>query len=311
MKRVFRRGVLAAAVLGAVALSGTALAIDEVEPNQGPLSTALTVTQVLSAPGDLSIVTEGATVSGVIGVLSGTARPDVDVFTFFAEKDRMVTIHIEGPTGGQVNFDGILTLFSPQEDGRRNRAESFASTSSDPIIEKFKMDRTGSWSVALSPFAMTFTDGGALEAGSSFLRTNGAYKLVITPVAPAIVVKNIEIAVKPGSAGRAPINPKAQGNIPVALLSSDDFDALTVDVSSLTFGAKGDEASLRNCGKQGVDVNRDGKPDLLCHFDNQATGFKPGDAEGFLNGKMTDATGNSKPIIGRGVLKALPAKRGN
>jgi len=60
-----------------------------------------------------------------------------------------------------------------------------------------------------------------------------------------------------------------------------------------------------------VDINHDGKPDLLCHFDNQAAGFRPGDAEGFLNGKMTDAAGSSKPIMGRGVLKALPAKRGN
>ena len=309
-----------ASLIAAFAASGTAFAVSEVEPNQGPLVAVTTTSstgagpQALSKPGDLSIVTEGTItpVTGVIGRLSGTAQPDVDVFTFFAEKGRIVTIHIEAPTGGLVSFDGILTLFSPLEDGSKNKAESFATTTSDPIIEKFEFDQNGTWAIALSPFNMTFGDGGQLEAGSSFLRTNGAYKLVITGLAPRIVVQQVSLAVKPGSGGRAPINPKAKGNIPVALLSAEDFDPLAVDVNSLTFGATGDEPSLRSCTRATVDFNGDGRPDLLCHFDNEIANFVPGNAEAFLKGTVNDPSARgARPILGRGPLKAVPAKRSN
>ena len=80
-----------------------------------------------------------------------------------------------------------------------------------------------------------------------------------------------------------------QGKIPVAILSTLEFDALAmVNLSSLTFGKTGDEESLAFCNENGEDVNGDGLLDLVCHFDTQLTGFQSGDFEGVLIGKTTE-----------------------
>ena len=114
----------------------------------------------------------------------------------------------------------------------------------------------------------------------------------------------INIEVKPGSREIAPINPKAKGTIPVALLSNAQFNALQVDQKSLRFGSTGTEASLVRCNPGGTDVNGDGRPDLICHFDNQAAKFQIGDQSGFVTG--TSSTG---PFQGRGWLKVLAGKK--
>ncbi|MET8761161.1 hypothetical protein [Lentzea sp. NPDC004782] len=53
---------------------------------------------------------------------------------------------------------------------------------------------------------------------------------------------------------------KKEGLIPVAILSTAEFNAVTqVDRTSLTFGATGLEQSLVRCGSPGEDVNDDGR----------------------------------------------------
>jgi hypothetical protein len=97
-------------------------------------------------------------------------------------------------------------------------------------------------------------------------------------------VQEINIDIKPGSQSN-PINPKSIGKIPVAILSTADFNAPSeVDKSSLTFGRTGDELSLVSCNKRGEDVNGDGLLDLVCHFKTRLTGFQIGDIEGILKG---------------------------
>jgi hypothetical protein len=312
----FRRSVLAAAVMGIIAFSGPALAIEinEVEPNSGAfVVNALEVSQVLSEPGDLSVATQGATVYGRIGLSPTKIAPEVDVYSFYAEGGTIVTIHLEAPTGGLLSFDPILTLFTPKPSSER-REVSFPTETKDAIIENYPLDITGSWQVIVSPHRLTFITGGALESGSSFTAgQNGDYKLVITPVtAPVtapVTVQHINLAIKPGSGASAPLNLKSKGNIPVALLSSAEFDALKVIVESLTFGATGDENSRRSCGKGGEDVNGDGRLDLVCHFETQLADFTAGSSVGFLKGKVVDATGTERPIMGRGDLKVVPTTR--
>jgi hypothetical protein len=98
----------------------------------------------------------------------------------------------------------------------------------------------------------------------------------------------VTIDIKPGSQTN-PINPKSIGKIPVAILSTADFDAPSeVDKTSLTFGRTGDELSLVSCNKNGEDVNRDGLLDLVCQFKTKLTGFRIGDAEGLLKGQTLD-----------------------
>ena len=307
-----RRSLLAAALTGVTAFSGPALAIEinEVEPNSGAfVVNALQVSQVLSEPGDLSVATQGATVYGRIGLSPTKIAPEVDVYSFYAEAGTIVTIHLEAPTGGLLNFDPILTLFTPKPSSER-REISFPTETKDAIIENYPLDITGSWQVIVSPHRLTFITGGALESGSGFTAgQNGPYKLVITPGAAPVTMQQINLAIKPGSGASAPLNLKSKGNIPVALLSSDEFDALNVVVESLTFGATGDENSRRSCGKGGEDVNGDGRLDLVCHFDNQLAHFIAGSSVGFLKGKVVDATGTERPIMGRGDLKVVPTTR--
>lgn len=104
---------------------------------------------------------------------------------------------------------------------------------------------------------------------------------------PQVIVTRV-IDIKPGSREN-PINRKSEGKIPVAILSTTDWNApAKVDRLSLTFGRTGDEHSLALCNEDSQDVNGDGLPDLVCHFSTQLTGFQMGDTFGILNGKTTD-----------------------
>jgi len=93
--------------------------------------------------------------------------------------------------------------------------------------------------------------------------------------------------IKPGSGlTYPPVNPKAKGNLPVALLSSDKFDALLVEPGSLKFGRTGTEESWLRCAKEGADVNGDGLLDLVCHFDNEIADFHADTRAAILKGKL-------------------------
>ncbi len=140
---------------------------------------------------------------------------------------------------------------------------------------------------------------------------SGDYRLVVTGASPAVLAVAIDI--RPGGGEFAPINPKARGRIPVAILSSPAFDALAVDPATLRFGPTGAETSLSSCaglGKKGKgtlsgeDVDGDGRPDLVCHFENAEAGFRVGDLEGILTGK----TVAGDAFEGRGWLKVVPQK---
>jgi len=96
------------------------------------------------------------------------------------------------------------------------------------------------------------------------------------------VIQQVAIDIKPGSFPNS-INVKSKGKIPVAILSSADFDApYTVDPDTLTFGSMGTEMSLNFCSPSPEDVNGDGYDDLVCHFNTQETGFQSDDELGIL-----------------------------
>ena len=98
----------------------------------------------------------------------------------------------------------------------------------------------------------------------------------------------VRIDIKPESDNNT-VNSMSRGSVPVAIISSDDFDAVErVDASRLAFGRTGLERSLDRCGRGGEDVNGDGKLDLVCHFDIRRTELRPGDTEATLTGRTTD-----------------------
>ncbi len=125
-----------------------------------------------------------------------------------------------------------------------------------------------------------YADTGLPAAGA------GSYYGQITVASSAVPQPaQIGIDIAPGDPVNG-IDPGNEATIPVAILSVSGFNApAEVDVSSLTFGRTGDEQSLVFCNQGGEDVNGDGLPDLVCHFNTQLTGFLIEDTKGYLKGK--------------------------
>jgi len=97
----------------------------------------------------------------------------------------------------------------------------------------------------------------------------------------------IDIEIKPWSKLN-PINYKGHEILPVAILSTEYFDAPSqVDQHSLSFRSKGDEKSLAFCTRMSRSFRRDSlKDDLVCYFYIEIAGFKCGDTEGLFKGKI-------------------------
>lgn len=96
------------------------------------------------------------------------------------------------------------------------------------------------------------------------------------------IATEIEIDVKPGS-DRNSVNPRSRGVIPVAILTTEDFDATAVDVLSVRFGP--DDAMERHGRGHLQDADGDGDRDLMLHFSTQDTGIVCGDISVFLTGE--------------------------
>jgi probable HAF family extracellular repeat protein len=116
---------------------------------------------------------------------------------------------------------------------------------------------------------------------------------------PQVIVVTIDI--QPGS-DPASINPKSNGKIPVAILTTDIFDATTVNASTVHFGAAGTEAAPVQVAVE--DVNGDGRPDLLLTFNTPATGITCGATSASLTGQ----TFSGQAIKGTDAIQTVGCK---
>ncbi len=92
----------------------------------------------------------------------------------------------------------------------------------------------------------------------------------------------VTIDIKPGDEPTV-MDPRSEGMIPVAILSSPDFDATSVDPGSVRFGANGDDAApVRSMTE---DVDQDGDTDLMFLFRAMQTNIACGDTSASLTGK--------------------------
>lgn len=92
----------------------------------------------------------------------------------------------------------------------------------------------------------------------------------------------VRVEVKPGSSP-APVNPKSQGVLPVAILGSSSLDVRTIDPFTIRLGIG--QAAPRNGGHI-EDVNADGIPDLVLQFPTQDVGILCGDTTVIISGKL-------------------------
>ena len=249
-------------------------------------------------------------VAAVIGNLSGPVVDDVDFYKFYGQDGDVVTFDIDGGyRAGERSVDTEMAVFSDGPSFTKLRSnddggvmDPGSASSWDPRIVNFKLPATGVYYVAVGHSNKRFVSGGNVYGTTG---ANGDYMLVISGVTGGPEVLHINIDVKPGVENVSPLNPKAKGRVPVALLSAKDFDPADVDTSSLTFGHDGDEESLVKCNKGSADFNKDGKKELICHFDNPTAGFHATDEEGVLKGKLKDGT----MIEGHGLLKVVPVNK--
>ena len=100
----------------------------------------------------------------------------------------------------------------------------------------------------------------------------------------------VDIDLNPGE-GANTINCTKSGVIPVAILTSDDFDATTVDHTTVRFEGASEAHVDKKSGeprRHEEDVDGDGDPDLVFHFRADETDFTCESTEATLTGETFD-----------------------
>ena len=119
----------------------------------------------------------------------------------------------------------------------------------------------------------------------------------------------VEIDIKPGSDPN-PINPKSKGLIPVAILTTDKFDAANVDPGTVKLAG----ASVAVRGKPGKlmarleDIDGDGDFDLMLQVDTQSKNAVWENGEAILIGKTYGEFG-AEDIQGSDDVIIVPKKK--
>lgn len=177
-----------------------------------------------------------------------------------------------GNNGLKVSLGTVFNLFVP------------APATLTPISAQF---------VVATPTvaSLVFQETGPTDCGGS----------VLDDVTLVISQPTVAIDIKPGSDPNS-INPRSRGVIPVAILTTDTFDAATVDPTTVLFGATGTEVAPAHFALE--DVDRDGDTDLILHFNTQQTGIQCGDTSATLAGE----TFSGQMIEGSDSIKTVGCK---
>lgn len=99
--------------------------------------------------------------------------------------------------------------------------------------------------------------------------------------------------------GTSPINPKSNGKLTIAIVTTAAFNAATVNAASVRFGANGTEASPTKTKIE--DADGDGDLDLVLQFNTQSTGVLCG---GTL-ARLTGSTSGGHPIEGSTGIRTV------
>jgi hypothetical protein len=121
-----------------------------------------------------------------------------------------------------------------------------------------------------------------------------------------IVPLQVDIDIKPGSDPNS-INLGSAGVVPVAILSTPDFDATTIDPATVSLAG----ARVKLVGKSSrmlahaEDVDGDGDTDLVCQVMTVDFILEPGDSEAILEAELYPEYGG-RPVTGSDFLRIVP-----
>jgi hypothetical protein len=115
---------------------------------------------------------------------------------------------------------------------------------------------------------------------------------------PPVLIVAVDI--RPGSPNNN-IDPNGNALIPVAILSTNGFDATTVDRSSLRFGPN---EAIPNGSGHLRDTDHDGLVDLVLQFRVEDSGIQCGDTSASITGQTVDGI----PIQGTDTIRTVGCK---
>ena len=120
-----------------------------------------------------------------------------------------------------------------------------------------------------------------------------AYADVTRPAVVRPATLTVEIDIKPGDVPNSVNCQNGSGVIPVAILTTPDFDATGVDHATVLFDGASESHVVANTGfprRHAEDVDGDGDTDLVFHFRYAETGLDCSAAAGTLTGALFDGT---------------------
>ena len=140
------------------------------------------------------------------------------------------------------------------------------------------------------------------DAGDHVLDSNVLLKGESFVCAPPVIAVDIDI--KPGSDPNSINCNNRNGNIAVAILTTEDFDATMVDHNTVEFEGANERHSNKKTGelqRHEEDVDADGDIDLVFHFLLRETDLDCLSLEGILTGELYEGT----PITGTDEVRMV------
>ncbi len=300
--------------------NGAKALVDQLSENgQGALVSFNQVAQrnldltIMDAAGQTSLnfAIDGLTAGGATNIQGGIIfgaeelTGDEDLFTFVntspsgknrTEATKVMVVLSDGQAISYYGPDGnVINTGGPDPQAAAVMAANTAKTAG---IRVFTIAIGGANQAEMAALASSpddaFTNANLVELVTVF-----------SGIAESICPTAVAIDVKPGSDVN-PINTKSKGVIPVAVLTTDDFDATTIDPETVRFGSlssilSDEGALLAHTDGHIEDVNDDGRPDFMGHFATQDAGFTSDDEYGWLVGETTDG----ESIAGRDMVQIL------
>jgi hypothetical protein len=154
------------------------------------------------------------------------------------------------------------------------------------------------WGDASGPFHPTSNPSGTGNAVSDLVDYDPWLSAPVSDPCPPPPVIEVNIDVKPGSYPNS-INLRSKGVVPVAVLTTEEFDAGSVDPDSVAFA----EASPVRWALE--DVDGDGDVDMILHFRTQSLGLEPSSTEATLTGSTYDG----QEIQGTDTVRIVPGSK--